>query len=198
MLKGSVLSNERKHMWNGLLNPWTMANFVMKGPKWKVWVLSFVFKLSTLYSFTRLCTTSSELQTVRCNLQSDSHKTQHSLFQRLERLNLNAIISQTHKSKTINHEHKLKLREKETLGVFNTLYHMFEDLERLRDWRFLLNLVSWNLYLKIFLNSNFLISDAITQKSQILDFSNQITCNSFSNKPLSFLLSNIDIFKILF
>ena len=44
---------------------------------------------------------------------------------------MNAILSQSHESKNINHEHKeLKLHEKENLGVFNTLYHMFEDLER--------------------------------------------------------------------
>ena len=54
----------------------------------------------------------------------------NSLFQRLERLNLNAILSQSHESKEINHGHdELKSREKENLEVFNALQNMFKDLE---------------------------------------------------------------------
>ena len=46
---------------------------------------------------------------------------------------MNAILSQSHESKEINHEHdELKSREKENLEVFNALQNMFKDLEL--DW----------------------------------------------------------------
>jgi len=54
----------------------------------------------------------------------------HLLFQRLKRLNINAVLAQTHQSQEINHEHdELKNREAQNLEVFSALQNMFKDLQ---------------------------------------------------------------------